>query len=79
MLIEAALILSIDTTIKFEIDQLELMKSKFQYNWWEEQPMPEYNDEREVEQLFRKLLETMEKRTLDQFNKVVERDYGGLV
>lgn len=79
MLIEAALFLNIDTSIKPEMDQLEITRSKFQYNWWEEPARPEdYRDEG-MEQLFRKLLETMEKQPLEPLNKVIERTCRSLV
>jgi hypothetical protein len=74
MLAEAVLALEMEFSFKPKIDQLELMKSRFHYDWWEEPIRPiEDGNEESTERLFKKLLETMEKQPLEPFNKIQER------
>ena len=79
MFMEAVLVLNLDTSFKPEIDQMELTRSRFQYDWREGPFYPDDFPDESTEQLFRKLLETIDKQQLEQSNKVIERTRRSLV
>lgn len=63
MIIESALALCMDLSVKPEMDKAKIAKGKFQYKWWEDPcsaPMAKERDLNDEETLFRMLIETME-------------------
>lgn len=73
MIIEAALVLNIEFSYKPEIESLGIFNNKFQYEWWDQ---PERDEE--IEELFKKLFETLE-NPLKPLNKIEEGGSSGAV
>lgn len=73
MLIEPVLAINMQFSFKPDVSQLELVKDKFEYNWWEEpcEPYVPYRkdvDGLDTEQLFRRLLDTMQQHNSEPFD-----------
>lgn len=72
MIIAPTLVLSMNLAVKPEIDKLDLMKSKFECASWENEPYIPYRKGDEAlseEELFRKLLDAVEKQSLESLDK----------